>query len=49
MPEEEVTEQDFDRIFALNTKAQFFVAQQGYKHLPKKVSIPRYSRTILGD
>lgn len=49
MPEEEVTEQDFDGIFALNTKAQFFVAQQGYKHLPKGVSIPRHSQTILDD
>lgn len=39
MQEEAVTEQDYDRIFALNTKAQFFVAQQGYKHLPKNVSI----------
>jgi NAD(P)-dependent dehydrogenase (short-subunit alcohol dehydrogenase family) len=42
MPEEEVTEEDYDRIFALNTKAQFFVAQKGYKHLPKDVSIHRY-------
>ncbi|KAI9730421.1 MAG: Arp2/3 complex subunit, actin nucleation center [Cirrosporium novae-zelandiae] len=34
-PEEEVTEEDFDRVFGLNTKAQFFVGQQAYKHLPK--------------
>jgi 3-oxoacyl-[acyl-carrier protein] reductase len=32
-PEEEVTEEDYDRIFALNTRAQFFVAQQGLINL----------------
>ena len=32
-PEEEITEEDFDRIFNLNTKAQFFVAQQAMIHL----------------
>lgn len=26
-PEEDITEEDYDRIFALNTRAQFFVAQ----------------------
>lgn len=31
--EDQITEEDFDRIFNLNTKAQFFVAQQAYKHL----------------
>ncbi|PFH57954.1 hypothetical protein XA68_14348 [Ophiocordyceps unilateralis] len=32
-PEEEVTEEDYDRIFNLNTRAQFFVAQEAYIHL----------------
>ncbi|TVY82992.1 Short chain dehydrogenase mdpC [Lachnellula suecica] len=32
-PEEEVTEELYDRVFALNTRAQFFVAQQAYIHL----------------
>lgn len=31
----EVTEQDFDRIFDLNCRGQFFVAQQGMKYLPR--------------
>ncbi len=30
---EDVTEDDFNRIFAVNTRGQFFVAQQAYKHL----------------
>uniref|UniRef100_A0A8H7K6L3 Ketoreductase domain-containing protein n=1 Tax=Bionectria ochroleuca TaxID=29856 RepID=A0A8H7K6L3_BIOOC len=30
---EEVTEEEFDRVFGLNTRGQFFVAQQAYKHL----------------
>lgn len=32
-PEEEVTEQLYDDVFALNTRAQFFVAQQAYMNL----------------
>jgi 3-oxoacyl-[acyl-carrier protein] reductase len=32
-PEEEVTEQLYDDVFALNTRAQFFVAQQAYINL----------------
>ncbi|KUJ15367.1 putative versicolorin reductase [Mollisia scopiformis] len=32
-PELEITEEDYDKVFNLNTKAQFFVAQQAYKHL----------------
>lgn len=31
-PEEEVTEALFDRVFNLNCRGQFFVAQQGLKH-----------------
>jgi 3-oxoacyl-[acyl-carrier protein] reductase len=31
--EEEVTVEDFDKVFNLNTRGQFFVAQQGLKHL----------------
>ena len=31
--EEDVTEEDFDYIFNLNCKAQFFVAQNGLKHI----------------
>ena len=30
---EDVTAEDFDRIFAVNTRGQFFVAQQAHKHL----------------
>ena len=30
----EVTPQEFDRVFSINTKGQFFVAQQAYKYLP---------------
>lgn len=32
-PEEEVTEELYDDVFALNTRAQFFVAQQAYINL----------------
>ena len=32
---EDVTEDDFNRIFAVNTRGRFFVAQQAYKHLSK--------------
>jgi 3-oxoacyl-[acyl-carrier protein] reductase len=31
--EDQITEEDFDRVFNLNAKAQFFVAQQAYIHL----------------
>jgi NAD(P)-dependent dehydrogenase (short-subunit alcohol dehydrogenase family) len=34
--EEDVTEKMFDEVFGLNTRAQFFVAQQGLKHLSRK-------------
>ena len=30
---DEVTPEDFDRIFQLNTRGQFFVARQAFKHL----------------
>jgi NAD(P)-dependent dehydrogenase (short-subunit alcohol dehydrogenase family) len=30
---DEVTEEDIDRTFNVNVKAQYFVAQQAYKHL----------------
>jgi tetrahydroxynaphthalene reductase len=30
---DEVTEEEFDRVFSLNTRGQFFVAQQAYRHL----------------
>jgi 3-oxoacyl-[acyl-carrier protein] reductase len=33
--EEDVTEKMFDEVFGLNTRAQFFVAQQGLKHLSR--------------
>lgn len=39
--EEDVTEEDFDRVFGLNTRAQFFVAQQALIHLEE------YGRLIL--
>ncbi|KAI0595134.1 putative versicolorin reductase [Biscogniauxia sp. FL1348] len=29
----EVTEEEFDRVFSINTRAQFFVAREAYKHL----------------
>ncbi|MCJ1363576.1 Arp2/3 complex subunit, actin nucleation center [Acarospora aff. strigata] len=31
--EEDVTEDDYDRVFGLNTRAQFFVAQHALRHL----------------
>lgn len=33
--EEDVTEEMFDEVFGLNTRAQFFVAQHGLKHLSR--------------
>ncbi|CAK4034447.1 17-beta-hydroxysteroid dehydrogenase [Lecanosticta acicola] len=30
---EDVTEEEFDRVFRLNTRGQFFVAREAYKHL----------------
>lgn len=30
----EVTPEEFDRVFGLNTRGQFFVVQQAYKHIP---------------
>lgn len=30
---EEVTPEEFDRVFNINTRGQFFVAREGYKHL----------------
>lgn len=35
-PEEDVTEELYDTVFNLNTRAQFFVAQQGLKHMKGK-------------
>lgn len=32
-PEEDVTEEDYDAVFGLNARAQFFVAQHAYRHL----------------
>lgn len=29
----EVTPEEFDRVYSVNTRGQFFVAQQAYKHL----------------
>lgn len=29
----EVTEEEFDRVFSLNTRGQFFVAREAYRHL----------------
>ena len=29
----EVTEEEFDRVFKINTRGQFFVAREAYKHL----------------
>ncbi|KIY51284.1 NAD(P)-binding protein [Fistulina hepatica ATCC 64428] len=29
----EVTPEDYDKVFSINTRGQFFVAQQAYKHL----------------
>lgn len=34
-PEEEITEEDFDHVFNLNTRAQFFVAQQALIHMER--------------
>ncbi|KAL8718836.1 MAG: hypothetical protein Q9225_004081 [Loekoesia sp. 1 TL-2023] len=30
---QDVTEEEFDRVFSLNTRGQFFVAREAYKHL----------------
>ena len=30
---EDVTEEEFDRVFSLNTRAQFFVAREAYRHM----------------
>jgi tetrahydroxynaphthalene reductase len=32
----EVTEEEFDRVFNINTRGQFFVAREAYKHLNEK-------------
>lgn len=32
---EDVTPEQFDQVFAINTRAQFFVAQQAFLHLPE--------------
>lgn len=32
----EVTEEEFDRVFSINTRGQFFVAREAYKHLNEK-------------
>ncbi|KAJ0107119.1 hypothetical protein J7T55_014649 [Diaporthe amygdali] len=31
----DVTEEEFDRVFSLNTRGQFFVAREAYKHLSR--------------
>lgn len=31
----DVTEEEFDRVFSLNTRGQFFVAREAYRHLNK--------------
>ena len=37
----EITPQEFDRVFSVNTRGQLFVAQQAYKHLTN------YGRLIM--
>lgn len=37
--EEDVTEELYDRVFGLNTRAQFFVAQHALKHCQRKLDI----------
>lgn len=37
-PTLEVTEEEYDAVFALNTRAQFFVSQQALKYLSRKSS-----------
>ena len=39
-PEEDVTEELYDKVFGLNTRAQFFVGQHALKHLSSKFSSP---------
>lgn len=46
--EEEVTEEDYDRVFNLNTRAQFFVAQQALIHMEKGGRIILMSSIAVG-
>ena len=45
--EEDVTEELYDQVFGLNTRAQFFVGQHGLKHLSGKSTAPNTYPTSL--
>lgn len=47
-PTLEVTEEEYNAVFGLNTRAQFFVAQQALKHLSRTSSRPNLSRPFQG-
>jgi len=46
--EEDITEEDYDRVFNLNTRAQFFVAQQALIHMEKGGRIILMSSIAVG-
>lgn len=43
----DVTEEEFDRVFSLNTRGQFFVAREAYRHLNEGGRISEYLPTYL--
>ncbi|KAK0729562.1 hypothetical protein B0H67DRAFT_475677 [Lasiosphaeris hirsuta] len=45
----EVTEEEFDRVFSLNTRGQFFVAREAYRHLSEGGRIVLMSSNTAKD
>lgn len=45
----EVTEEEFDRVFAINTRGQFFVAREAYRHLNENGRIILMSSNTAKD
>ena len=48
MPLLETTEEDFDEVLALNTKAQFFVAREALRHMNENGSLVLMSSIAAG-
>ncbi|CAI6081551.1 glucose 1-dehydrogenase [Cohnella sp. JJ-181] len=44
----EVTEADFDRLFAINVKGTYFACQQAMKHMGEGGRIVNFSTSVLG-